>query len=83
MLSNSGRPMRQPKAPARKPVTLTKAPKKTVNLLKELLKQHKRAEKGGYSATDLRKAEEHINAIKDMKIHDPPEEFMDQDLHQS
>ena len=79
MLSNSGRPTRQHKVPAREPVALTKAPKKTVNPLKELLKQHKKAEKGGYSAKDLRRAEEHINAIKDMKIDDPVEGLLDQD----
>ena len=79
VLSNSGRPMRQRKAPAREPVTLAKAPRKASNPLKELLKQHNRAEKGGYSATDLRRAEEHINAIKDMKIDDPLTEFLDQD----
>lgn len=79
VLSNSGRPMRQRKAPAREPVTLTKAPRKAANPLKELLKEHNKAEKGGYSATDLRRAEEHINAIKDMKIDDPSTEFLDQD----
>ena len=71
--------MRQHKAPAREPVTLTKAPKKIANPLKELLKQYKKAEKGGYSATDLRRAEEHINAIKDMKIDDPLGDLLDQD----
>jgi hypothetical protein len=79
VFSNSGRPMRQQKAPAREPVTLTKAPKKTANPLKELLRQHKKAEKGGYGASDLRRAEEHINAIKDMKIDDPLEELLHQD----
>ena len=71
--------MRQHKAPPREPITLTKAPKKAANPLKELLKQHKRAEKGGYSASDLRRAEEHINAIKGMKIDDPLGELLDQD----
>lgn len=71
--SNSGRPVRQHKAPAREPVVITKAPKKTANPLKELLKQHRKAEKGGYGANDLRRAEEHINAIKNMKIDDPLE----------
>jgi len=79
VFSNSGRPMRQHKAPAREPVTLTKAPKKAANPLKELLRQHKKAEKGGYSATDLRKAEEHINAIKDMKLDDPLGDLLQQD----
>jgi len=79
VFSNSGRPMRQHKAPARQPVTLTKAPNKTANPLKELLRQHKKAEKGGYSATHLRKAEQHINAIKDMKLDDSLEEFSNQD----
>ena len=79
LFSNSGRPMRQHKAPARQPVTITKAPNKIVNPLRELLKQHKKAEKGGYSATDLQRAEEHINAIKDMKIDDSLEEFPNQD----
>lgn len=60
-------------------MTLTKAPKKIVNPLKELLKQHKKAEKGGYGAADLRRAEEHINAMKDMKIDDPLDELSDQD----
>jgi hypothetical protein len=60
-------------------VTLTRAPKKTANPLKELLKQHKKAEKGGYGASDLRRAEEHINAIKDMKIDGPLEEILHQD----
>jgi hypothetical protein len=68
--------MRQHKAPAREPVTLTKAPKKSANPLKELLKQYKKAEKGGYSATDLRRAEEYISAIKDMNIDDPLEEVL-------
>ncbi|KAF9653271.1 hypothetical protein BDM02DRAFT_3265521 [Thelephora ganbajun] len=77
--SDSGRPMRQHKAPVRELVTLTKAPKKVANPLKELLRQHKKAEKGGYSASDLRRAEEHINAIKDMKIGDPLEELLHQD----
>ena len=71
--------MRQLKAPVRQPVTLTKAQNKTANPLRELLRQHKKAEKGGYSTTDLRRAEEHINAIKDMKIDDPVEEFPNQD----
>ena len=60
-------------------MTLAKAPKKAANPLKELLRQHKKAEKGGYSASDLRRAEEHINAIKDMKIDDPLEELSHQD----
>ena len=60
-------------------MTLTKAPKKTVNPLKELLRQHKKAEKGGYGASDLRRAEEHINANKDMKIDDPLEELLHRD----
>ena len=76
VFSNTGRPMRQHKAPVREPMVLTKAPKKAQNPLKELLKQHKKAEKGGYSATDLQRAEEHINAIKDMKIDDSLEEFL-------
>lgn len=50
-----------------------------MNPLKELLRQHKKAEKGGYSANDLRKAEEHINAIKDMTIDDPMGELNHQD----
>jgi hypothetical protein len=79
VFSNSGRPMRQHKAPVREPMVLTKAPKKAQNPLKELLKQHKKAEKGGYSATDLQRAEEHINAIKDMKIDDSLEEFLGPD----
>ena len=79
VFSNSGRPMRQHKAPAREPVTLTKTSKKTANPLKELLRQHKKAEKGGYGASDLRRAEEHINAIKDMKIDDPLEELLHRD----
>ena len=79
VFSNSGRLMRQHKAPARQPVTLTKAPNKTTNPLKDLLRQHKKAEKGGYSATDLRKAEEHINAIKDMKLDDSLEDFPNQE----
>jgi len=79
VFSNSGRPMRQRKAPAREPVTLVKTPKKAANPLKELLRQHKKAEKGGYGASDLRRAEEHINAIKDMKIDDPLEELLRQD----
>jgi len=79
LFSNSGRPMRQHKAPARQPVTLTKALNKTANPLRELLRQHNKAEKGGYSATDLRRAEEHINSIKDMKIDDPLEELPNQD----
>lgn len=70
--------MRQRKAPARELVTVAKSPKKTVNPLKELLKQHKKAEKGGYGASDLRRAEEHINAIKDMKIDDPLGELLHQ-----
>lgn len=78
-LSNSGRPARQHKAPAREPVTITKVPKKTANPLKELLRQHKRAEKGGYGAGDLRRAEDHINAIKDMKIDDSFGGLLDQD----
>ena len=77
--SNSGRPMRQRKAPARELVTLTKAPNKNANPLKELLRQHKKAERGGYSASDLQRAEEHINAIKDMKLNDPLGELLDQD----
>ena len=60
-------------------MTLTTAPKKAVNPLKELLRQHKKAEKGGYSATDLRRAEEHINAIKDMKLDDPLGDLLQQD----
>lgn len=79
MLSNSVRPARQHKAPVRGPAIITKAPKKTVNPLKELLRQHKKAEKGGYGASDLRRAEEHINAIKDMKIDDPLGELLHQD----
>jgi hypothetical protein len=38
-----------------------------------------RAEKGGYSAGDLRRAEEHINAIKDTKIDDPLGGLLPQD----
>jgi len=79
VFSNSGRPMRQHKAPVREPVTLTKSLGKAANPLKELLRQHKKAEKGGYGASDLRRAEEHINAIKDMKIDDPLEELLHQD----
>ena len=60
-------------------VTLTKPPNKTANPLKELLRQHRKAEKGGYGASDLRKAEEHINSIKDMKIVDPTEGLLDED----
>ena len=71
--------MRQHKVPAREPVTLTKAPKKNANPLKELLRQHKKAEKGGYSPSDLKRAEEHINAIKDMKIDDPLQGLSHQD----
>lgn len=71
--------MRQRKAPARELVTLTKAPNKNTNPLKELLRQHKKAERGGYSASDLQRAEEHINAIKDMKLNDPLGELLDQD----
>jgi hypothetical protein len=78
MFSNSGRPTRQHKAPVREPATITKPPKKAVNPMKELLKQHKKAERGGYSAKDLRRAEEHISAIKDMKIDDPLEELLHQ-----
>ena len=70
--------MRQHKPPVRELVTITKAPKKTVNPLKELLRQHKRAEKGGYSAGHLRRAEEHINAINGMRIDDPLEELLQQ-----
>ena len=65
VFSNSGRPMCQRKAPARESVTLIKTPKK--------------AEKGGYGASDLRRAEENINAIEDMKIDDPLEELLRQD----
>jgi len=79
LFSNSGRPMRQHKAPVRQPVILTKAPNKTANPLRELMRQHNKAEKGGYSATDLQRAEEHINSIKDMKIDDLLEEFPNQD----
>ena len=79
MLPNSGRPTRQHKAPVRDLVTITKPPKKTANPLKELLRQHKKAEKGGYSASDLQRAEEHINAIKEMKIDDPLGELLNQD----
>ena len=71
--------MRQHKAPVRELLTLTKPPKKTPNPLKELLRQHKKAEKGVYSASDLRRAEEHINGIKDMKIDDPLEGLLNQD----
>ena len=65
--------MRQHKVPAREPVVIAKVPKKTANPLKELLRQHRKAEKGGYGTNDLRRAEEHINAIKNMKIDDPSE----------
>ena len=78
-LSNNGRPMRLRKAPVRELVTIAKAPKKTLNPLKELLRQHNKAEKGGYSAVDLRRAEEHINGIRDMKIDDPLGELSGQD----
>ena len=78
LFSNSGRPVRERRAPARQPVTLTKALNKTVNPLRELLRQHNKAEKGGYGAIDLRRAEEHINSIKEMKIDDPLEEFQNQ-----
>lgn len=79
LFSSSGRPMRQRKAPAREPVTLFKAQTKAANPLKELLRQHRKAEKGGYSASYLRSAEEHVNAFKDMKIDDPLEELLHQD----
>jgi hypothetical protein len=79
VLSNSGRPTRQHKAPVLQPATITKAPKKAANPLKELLRQHKRAEKGDYNAGDLRRAEEHNNAINDMKIDDALGELWHQD----
>jgi hypothetical protein len=71
--------MRQHKVPARELVILTKPPQKNANPLKELLKQHRKAEKGGYGASDLRKAEEHINSVKDLKIIDPMEGLSDDD----